>query len=468
MPVYKRQDITKLHSDIEQEKTSQIYLIFGERYLCRNAAQEIIDRLLPEAERRATSLQHIDGDREDFNRTINLLRTFPLFPGRQIIWVTDSKLFLSKGVAKNIWEKALKKKEKNEKSHAVRYLKQMLDLAGVTQLEMVTENIESLSASRWKKLFGFARPQGDLSWVQELLVDSPDDSTAGRQESSADAITLFTDAFESGIPADNILILLAEAVDKRKRFYKFIQDNGAVLDLSVESGSSASAKRDQEKVLNELVQKTLQEFGKKIDAQAIPLLLERVGFHPVAVVMEAEKLAHYVGERPAITKDDVDAIIGRTREEALYELTEAVTAGRLEDGLTIVDHLQENGVHELAILATLRNHINKLLLIRSFQDLEEPRYSKSITFPSFQKGYLPKLKEGRDEWTTMLWKNHPYGLFMLFRQAARFNCEELTKDIKELLKAEYSLKSSSVDNRLIVDNLLFSIMRKQPLEKYVS
>jgi DNA polymerase-3 subunit delta len=148
MPVYKRQDITKLHSDIEQEKTSQIYLIFGERYLCRNAAQEIIDRLLPEAERRATSLQHIDGDREDFNRTINLLRTFPLFPGRQIIWVTDSKLFLSKGVAKNIWEKALKKKEKNEKSHAVRYLKQMLDLAGVTQLEMVTENIESLSASR--------------------------------------------------------------------------------------------------------------------------------------------------------------------------------------------------------------------------------------------------------------------------------------------------------------------------------
>jgi DNA polymerase-3 subunit delta len=282
------------------------------------------------------------------------------------------------------------------------------------------------------------------------------------------AVTLFTDAFESGIPADNILILLAEAVDKRKRFYKFIQDNGAVLDLSVESGSSASAKRDQEKVLNELVQKTLQEFGKKIDAQAIPLLLERVGFHPVAVVMEAEKLAHYVGERPAITKDDVDAIIGRTREEALYELTEAVTAGRLEDGLTIVDHLQENGVHELAILATLRNHINKLLLIRSFQDLEEPRYSKSITFPSFQKGYLPKLKEGRDEWTTMLWKNHPYGLFMLFRQAARFNCEELTKDIKELLKAEYSLKSSSVDNRLIVDNLLFSIMRKQPLEKYVS
>ena len=80
MSVHKRQEIPTVLNKITQGEIAQIYLLFGERYLCRNAAQELIDRLLPENERQAISLQHIDGDREDFSRTLNLLKTFNLFP----------------------------------------------------------------------------------------------------------------------------------------------------------------------------------------------------------------------------------------------------------------------------------------------------------------------------------------------------------------------------------------------------
>ena len=75
--------------------------------------------------------------------------------------------------------------------------------------------------------------------------------------------------------------------------------------------------------------------------------------------------------------------------------------------------------------------------------------------------YLPKIKEGRDEWTSLLWRNHPYGLYRLFQQAARFRCEELQEGLKEVLAAEFRLKSSSVDSRLIMDSLLFSLMRQE-------
>jgi DNA polymerase-3 subunit delta len=414
MPLYERQEIPKLLSAIEQGEISQIYLLYGERYLCRSAAQELIDHLLPEQERQASSLHHIDGDQEDQVNTLNLLRTYSLFPGRQIFWVSDSKLFFSKGIAKNIWDKACKKKEANEKKAALRYLKQMLDLAAVTPAEMIEEDIVSLSGARWKKLFGFTKPKGDLTWILELLAANHEDNESTGQSDSADIISLYTSAFEAGIPPDNILILLAESIDKRKRFFKFIQENGVVVDLSVESGGSAAARRDQESVLKDLVVKTLAGFNKKIDPQAIPVLLERVGFHPVAAVMESEKLAHYAGERKTISKSDVDAIIGRTREEALYELSEAVAGGKLEESLTILARLQESGVHALAIVSTLKNHIKKLLLIRSFQDLDDPQYIKSMSFPAFQKGYLPKLKNGREQWSGMLWKSHPYGLYMLF------------------------------------------------------
>jgi DNA polymerase-3 subunit delta len=177
--------------------------------------------------------------------------------------------------------------------------------------------------------------------------------------------------------------------------------------------------------------------------------------------MEAEKLALYVGDRKVITREDVDAIIGRTREEALFELTEAVTSGKLEDGLLIIDHLQASGIHGLAILATLRNHIKKLLLVRSLQEVKSPAYTKSLSFPVFQKSYLPRLKEGREEWSSLLWKSHPYGLFMLFQQAARFRCAELQGGLKELLTAEYRMKGSPVDSRLIMDSLLFNLMRRK-------
>lgn len=196
-------------------------------------------------------------------------------------------------------------------------------------------------------------------------------------------------------------------------------------------------------------------------SDTLPVLLERVGFHPVAAVMETEKVALYVGEKELITRDDIDAIIGRTREEALYELTEAVTSGRLENGLLILAHLQDNGVHGLAILATLRNHLKKLLLIRSFQGLSSPVYKKSLSYPVFQKNYLPQLKEGKDEWSSLLWKNHPYGLYMLFKQAAQFSCEYLQEGLKEILNAEFKMKSSSVDSRLIMDSLLFNLMHRE-------
>ncbi len=459
MPVYKRQDFPKLLSEIKQGFTSQIYLIWGERYLCRSASEELIDHLLPVQDRQTTSLQHIDGDQEDFNKTLNLLRTYSLFSGPQIIRVADSKLFYSKGVAKSVWDKACEKKERNETRQALRYLLQMLNLAGISPDDFDDEDITSLSATRWKKLFGFNKPQGDLSWVQDLLADSADTSPA--KEMKNDAASMFVQAYEGGIPQDNTLILLAEAVDKRKRLYKYIQEHGVILDLAVDSGGSAAAKRDQEKILKELIRNTLAKYDKKIDPDTLPVLLERVGFHPVAAVMESEKLALYVADRETITRDDIDAIIGRTREEALYELTESVTSGKLEDGLLILAHLQDNGVHSLAILATLRNHLKKLLLVRSLQGLRSPAYTQSLSYPVFQKNYLPKLKEDRDEWSNLLWKIHPYALFMLFRQAKQFRCEDLQDGLKEVLAAEYRMKGSSVDNRLIMDNLLFSLMRQK-------
>jgi len=468
MAVYRRRDIPDILNKAALGDTPQVYLIHGERFLCRNAADELMDRLLPPteytSEQRANQVHEIDGDHEDFSRTLNLLRTYSLFPGRQVIRVTDTKLFHAKGAAKTLWDKVCRAYSAKEPSSAGRYLAQLLEVVGISIADGGAEEIITLSPPRWRDLFGFTKPVDNLDWLKEIIdqLRGTDDRNVQALEKSTAAAERFTKAFTAGIPSANILILLAETVDKRNSFYKFIKDHGIALDLSVASGGGKAARIDQETIIKDLIQKTLVEFDKKIAPRALEMLLDRVGFHPVAVVRETEKLAIYAGDAATITTDDVNTIIGRTREEALYELTEAVGGQRLDEALIILDRLLGNNIHALAILATLRNHLKKMLHIRAALHVSQPHFEPGMSFPVFQKKYLPALKQGREDWT-MLWAGHPYGLYLLFKQTARFDPTRLRNSLQELLAAEYRLKGSTIPARLVIENLLFELLGVNPV-----
>lgn len=450
MPLYRRNDLPKLLAAIKNNAPAPLYLLAGERYLCQQAATELIDALLPEEAARSQRLKVVDGDREDPIHTLNLLRTYSLFGGRQVVKVVDSRLLYSKTVAKTLWDKAKKARDGQDDRQAARYLTQMLALAQMTPPEWQSEEMAECPAPRWQELFGFAKPQ-ELGWVAEALASAEPGTSAAAQPDEAGE--LYLQALPAGIPRGNTLILLAEAVDKRKKLYKAIEQHGVVVDLAVEGGATSAAKKGQEEVLRALVAKTLAPFGKTIEPQVLPLLLDRVGFQPVALVMETEKLALAVGEAKVITRAVVDAMVGRTREEALYELTEAYAEADLGESLRIGRRLQETGMHPLAILAGLRNHLRKLLLARSLQELPEPAYSPGLAFPAFQQGYLPRLKEARP--LPPLLAGHPYVLYKTFRQAERTTTVRLKIALRELLAAEFRLKGSSVPESLVLEAFLF-------------
>lgn len=466
MPIFKRKDVAKIVQDIDRGDMPPVYLLFGERYLCQEIANELVQKLLPDETKRATGLISIDGDHEDPLKTLNLLRTFSLFSGPQIIKVADTKLFYSKGVAKALWDKAKRAFSAKESPLARKYIAQMLCLANVSPAEWLTEDIAAISGSRWQSLFGFAKPQ-DVGWVKDVLDEREMPVEAAGREEKGDAADLFVKAFEAGIPPGNVLILMAEAVDKRKRFYKYLVKHGVVIDLAVDSGGTSAARKGQEAVLKELVQKTLAGFHKKMEPKALAHLLERVGFHPVAAVMETEKLALYVGEAATITTADLNALVGRTREEALYEITEAFGNGNLNEALGILHRIREKNVHPLAIVSSLRNYLEKLLLARAFQEQSRPSYSRGMAFPLFQKGYLPNLKESRTQWPEQL-AGHPYVVYKMFRQAEKFSLTWLKSALEELLAAEFRLKGSSLPDVTVIENFLFRTMLGDGLQKSLS
>ncbi|HET97106.1 MAG TPA: DNA polymerase III subunit delta [Desulfurivibrio alkaliphilus] len=452
MPIFQRQDIAKLLSRIGAGEIAPVYLLVGERYLCREMARQLVAALLPEEGERPSRLTVIDGEREDPARTLAELRTYSLFGGRRVHQVVDSRLLFSKTVAKTLWEKAEKAAE-NEKKEAVRLLLAMLGLAGLTPAAWRQEQIAGLAAGAWQKLFGFTKP-ADTSWAEAILAEI-DDQPAPAPTGAGDTAEAYVAALENGLPPGNILLLLAETADRRKKLYKYLEKNAVIIDLSVDGGRSAPARREQKELLADLARRTLAGFGKKLAADALEPLLERIGFHPVAVVMETEKLALYVGERTMVGREDVDAMVGRTREEAIFELSEAYSSGKLEQGLLLLERLQRGGMHPLAILGGLRNHIRKLLLTRAVIDGATTAFNPGTPFPAFQKNYLPRLKEERERgrgWPAAF-TGHPYALYQLCLQATRLPPARLRGMLADLLRAEARLKGSGLPAATVMSAL---------------
>jgi len=451
MAIYLREQLQSLTENILNKQISPVYLIIGDRFLCQQCGKDICSALLAEG----GTVHSINGDQEDITTTINKFRSYSLLPGRQVYKVTDSKIFHSKNIGNTLWKKALTANEENNPEKAARYLHSLLDIAS-TQIEDLNNDLSSISKTSWKKLFGFAMPDDDISWANNLLTRYIKDEKNEKKINHNDPENLLEQTITSGIPHNNTLVFISEVVDKRKHFYKFLKENHVVVDLTVDIGISSQAKKAQRPILLELIRKTLAEFNKTITDDLADKLIERTGFQPIALVLETEKLASYTGSRSTILKQDLDEIVARSRQEALFELTGVIGNHDLDKTLIVASRLLENGIHGLAIVATIRNFARNLLLFRTLQDQPQYGYSKNMQPALFQSRVLPKLKE-MENWEKEI-SIHPYALYMQFKTAQSLSPATLRNWLVQLLDTEVKLKGSPFNVKLIIEHMLISIL----------
>jgi DNA polymerase-3 subunit delta len=449
MPLIKRAELPAQLAELQNSDPPQVICCLGERYLAREAADLLQQAILA---RTPGTVHSIDGDIEDPARTLARLTSFSLLPGRQIFRIGDSRIFHSKTSTESIWTRALQAQEGGRPEAALRSLLALLEMAGC---DRETETpFTGLSSGQWQDLFGFPRPAGDLDWADSLVAGALLQTAASGKETGI--AERYISAIEKGLPPAHVVILTVEEADRRMKLFAAIKKHGLVVDCAVAAGSGAAAQSEQKDILRQLAQKTLAGFGKKIETSALDLFFERVGFHPVAVVMESEKLAFFVGERQTVTGADIEQMVARNREDALYELTDAFGKRQTGRTMTILNRLQDSGTHGLAILATMRNYLRRLLLIRSFQSRPNPRWHSGMNARQFQNDYLPVLKES-GEWPE-LFKGHPYALFMSFTTAAGFSGATLRNWLGLLLAAEYRLKGSPLPPRLVLEDLFLTML----------
>ena len=260
-------------------------------------------------------------------------------------------------------------------------------------------------------------------------------------------------------PWDNVRLLVsAGKVDKRKSFYKALEKLGTVepfAALSIEDREWTAKAEEQ-------VLKTLRSLQKRISHEALAEMVASVGPNLRQLQMEAEKLALYAGDRADLEPADVRAVVTRNKQSRAFALGDAFGQRDLPAALRCLDEEMwdmqfDKDRSEIGLLYGLISKVRSLIFA---QELIREKWIKPegdfYRFKS-QLERLPVEKMPSDK------KLSPLGLapFVLFKavgQASRYTSAELVRAMDLLLQCNLRLVSSSLEERLVLQQTLIEIM----------
>jgi len=104
------------------------------------------------------------------------------------------------------------------------------------------------------------------------------------------------------------------------------------------------------------IQERAKGRKKTIEKDAALLLAELTGGHTWFMASEIDKLCLYAGEKPAITRADVEYLVMKTAESSVFAFQDALFERRRE-ALARLTELEATGIEPLELTAMLENHI---------------------------------------------------------------------------------------------------------------
>ena len=387
------------------------------------------------------------------------------------------------------------------------------DVLTKTALQTILDLLMPVTARQYNYEALEGSPENILDAVQRLntyalldsgkivaLLDSPLFSAGQKGTASADntqqggiasghATDLLIAALTDTFPQNHYLIMTTPAVDKRRRLYKIMEEAGLVVDCSVPQGNRQADRVAQDAVLRESMQALLSKRKKTLESSAFAALCNMTGFDLHIFQNNLNKLMDYVGDRKTITVADVTFVLERTKQDPIYEFTNALSDKDVGNALFYMNSLLANGYHELQLIAASVNQIRRLLVIRQFvDDTAGSAWQANMPYNAFRDQFMPliqthdkNLKEQLADWdqsllagdglegqpkkrpavtTDLLIAPNPknaYPVYKLLQKAAKFSTSELIDALTALSQADGRLKSSGQPPRSIVADVVLKI-----------
>jgi DNA polymerase-3 subunit delta len=426
-------------AEVKAGKVAPLYLLWGEEYLVRKGADELVKALVPDA---SMGLNFAVLDAASPREVAQELATMPLFPGRKVVLVRDPEFLAPKKGRGDALSKAREAWKAGKRKEGARRLLALAARAGwgVDQLDPGTPGAPSVE--EWKQELDVDLAEVDLAFLKEAAAFCREERISAPEGDASALLELF----QKGVPKGHALVLAATEVDAKSPLLKLAKDAGHLVERKV-------AARHKDLDLSEIAQEFLAPFKKKLGRGALEQLKERVGGNIRLLQSELEKLAVYAGDSATIELADVALLVHHAREEEYFELSEALQKRDLKGALGYAEDAMGQGTHALQLLGAVASIVRGLL--ENHERMGQ--YGKGAaprSFDDFKARIFPKIEQeakaakGRAP--------HPYAAFLSMQAAARYERRELLRGLVACAEADLELKSSA-SGKLVIERLLWSL-----------
>ena len=275
------------------------------------------------------------------------------------------------------------------------------------RINQVDEAIEALPVMADRKLIIFT----------DSLIFKPD----GRTGAKAEYRDYWAKRLQD-IPEYVSIIFDESEIDKRSGLLKQVDKEGACVEFAYMG----------EEEMVRWTQRLFVKLGKQIEAKDARYLNEITQEGMMAVRRETEKLVAYAGERPQITRADIDALVSPTIEGKVFEMVAAMLRKDADRALCMLEDLFVLKTDPNQILAAIIYNADKLL------------QTKLLVGDGADKSQImSKLKIS------------PFAAGKFMKDSAQYTVKQLCNLVERLAETDGHIKSNSMDNAVLI-NLLVS------------
>jgi DNA polymerase III delta subunit len=273
----------------------------------------------------------------------------------------------------------------------------------------------------WDEILGRASTLPMLAPRQVILVDAAESVERLGEESRDEILKALADYFASPAPF-TLLVLEAEALDRRQKYFKLLSEKALVVELTIGEESAAA-----------LAAQMARDLGAEIDHGAAALLAEILNGEPARMHVELEKLAAYVHGpqgRGRISPSDVETLVVAARRNTVWQLADMLVSRNRAGALEFLDNLMREGEEPAGIVGALAWTYRKLIEAREL--------------PSHTAGYQAARQLGM----------RPEAAEAAVRQSHRVAKSELLAGLAALAEADSEFKSRNPDPRATMEFLI--------------
>lgn len=221
-----------------------------------------------------------------------------------------------------------------------------------------------------------------------------------------------------------------EKMDERKKVTKRLKKSAELID--VQPMKEADVRR--------YLQQTITNDQLTFSREAFDLFFFLTDASLSKAMQELTKIRLYAGENRQISKEIVQALVPKSLEQNVFDLTASVLEGRAQEALRLYDDLLVQGEETIKINAILMSQIRLLLQVRLLQNIGQ------------QQGTIAEVL-----------KVHSFRVKLAMKQARKFEIKTLAQLYDELIENDFKIKTGQMDKELIFQ--LFVLKTSQLIRK---